>query len=164
MTWSTEDAALLRARWFEGYSSTEIAEEMGRTRGGVIGKARRLGLLGTPKRFRRQTKAEKKAKTPKADHPWKKNDPKAPRALSDEPEKPLRASVHGPVVFHDLKNRSCRWPLWASGGSCPPPNEQRYCGEERDGTSPYCAHHTELATRPPTSTEKRAATLKGERW
>ena len=45
MAWSDERVAILRKRWLEGNSASEIAKELGNiTRNAVIGKIHRLGL------------------------------------------------------------------------------------------------------------------------
>ena len=46
--WTQDDIRILRELWLSGLSTAKIGAKMGRTKSGVIGKARRIGLPGRP--------------------------------------------------------------------------------------------------------------------
>jgi hypothetical protein len=46
MQWTQEQEQMLRSLWTSGMSSTAIGVKLSRTRGQILGKLDRLGLLG----------------------------------------------------------------------------------------------------------------------
>jgi hypothetical protein len=117
-----------------------IAADIGVTRNAAIGKAHRMAL---PKRVEIvQCKVSQRTRSP----PKKRN--RTARAVRlDAPERPAINFIPGHdyrCSINDLKDCSCRYPLWEP--STPHP-ERRYCGFPAACLSagqPYCRRHTVL--------------------
>lgn len=137
-------------------SGGELAKRLGATRNMIIGKMRRLGLVGrapavmsTSKRLhRRKTpfrKPEAADEMPDAPHPWRPT-PKEVTPPREAAEASLPASGMGlGIDIMELTNDTCRWPLWADRG---PIERHIYCGDPVDQSKkecPYCPVHRKMA-------------------
>lgn len=151
--WTDERVELLRARWLEGKSATEIAAELGAgiTRNAVIGKKDRLALK-RPETQQTQTRRYFKGK------------PKRPRALVMEehrqrstlirkqdlpppPPKPFKDIVDTRpdrvVALVDMDRHDCRWPF-----GDPRQSDFGFCGAPTREGSSYCPVHHRRAYLP----------------
>ena len=130
--WTEERETQLRELRDRGYSSSQIAAELGGvTRNAVIGAAHRMGLRST-----------KRVAAPKA--------VRKPRVRSTQFRKPVMKTEplpmmdrqsDAPVTLFDLEPHHCRWP---SGDAAP----YTFCGGTKLDGSSYCGHHHRVAYRP----------------
>jgi GcrA cell cycle regulator len=139
--WTDKRVELLRTRWAEGYSCTQIATDLGPgfTRNSVIGKVHRMGL---PKRVAREKdymrwrtkkslptlpflppKTERKARKPVEFAP----DTRCVRPVEMVPE---AERVH----LLDLEPHHCRFPFGEGTGIS-------FCGRKKVAGLPYCSSH-----------------------
>ncbi len=124
--WTPAAEADLRRRWEAGETITEISRAVGVGRGGIAGKAHRMGLTRRP---------GPSAKTPHYKPPAPQNimPIRAPR-----PETPP-APHSGPLVaMLDMKAHSCRWPFGEGSGVL-------FCGHRQTEGKPYCEAHCKVA-------------------
>jgi GcrA cell cycle regulator len=122
--WDDEKIACVRRLKEEGLSASEIAGEMGTTKGSILGKLRRLGL------FEPKTNGGAALKG---------------RAYVARKRKVLAANGNPHLPPHsisllDLKPADCRWPVTDR-----PPH--LFCGRPKWGSSSYCCSHTAKAWR-----------------
>ena len=160
MTWTDERVEILKRRWAEGLSASQIAAELGGiTRNAVIGKVHRLGLSG-------------RAKSPSSAAPR----PRKPRAHSQmlrvsrptvrgntalahayeydaEPEPELVDNII-PLgqrrTLLELTEETCRWPI-----GDPASADFFFCGGQTLTSLPYCAYHSRVAYQPPNTRRDR---------
>lgn len=64
--WNESEIGILRKMWLAGASAREIAVATGKSRSGVIGRARRLGLPRRPNPIRRLAPGESRKPRAKA--------------------------------------------------------------------------------------------------
>ncbi len=160
MTWTDERVEILKRRWAEGLSASQIAAELGGiTRNAVIGKVHRLGLSG-------------RAKSPSSAAPR----PRKPRAHS-QMLRVSRPSVRGNTALAhayefdaepepelidniiplgqrrsllELTEETCRWPIGDPGSA-----DFFFCGGQTLTSLPYCAYHSRVAYQPPNTRRDR---------
>ena len=153
MTWTDERVEILKRRWAEGLSASQIAAELGGiTCNAVIGKVLRLGLSG-------------RAKSPSSTAPR----PRKPRAHS-QMLRVSRPSVRGNTALAhayefdaepepelidniiplgqrrsllELTEETCRWPIGDPGHP-----DFFFCGGQAITGLPYCAYHSRVAYQP----------------
>lgn len=141
--WTDKRVALLRERWGDGATSTQIADELGGgvSRNAVLGKLDRLGLL---------TKLTARKPKPKAAAPMHRAPPmrrapavvfgRLPREPAQEPTVVTMDEIEPPAVnigILALRDAHCRW---VSGHG--DDGLATFCGHpksERGGS--YCEHH-----------------------
>ncbi len=125
--WTEERLAELRRLWVEEtLSSSEIAQRMGISRGTVMGKINRLGLL------RRGGAPSLEALPLSAEEPQEQDlSPATPSASTLKAVEDHRIGQH-PTIF-ELRARHCRFPL---GGFREP--AVFFCGKPADLPKPYC--------------------------
>jgi hypothetical protein len=126
LDWTEEQDATLRRLAAERYSSGKAAQEMGKTRSAVMGRAKRLGVT-----FQglRDKKHSLRAKAPTF----------KPGVLPKELADPATTV---PVPIWLLTENRCRWPLWLHMSR--PTPESLYCGLSTSGRR-YCEHHRHRA-------------------
>jgi GcrA cell cycle regulator len=140
-TWTMERIALLKDRICAGFSSGEIARELGVSRNAVIGKTNRLGL--SPFNLK-QTGVRKNAH-PRPGAVMQQTILRALCAGSQLslPEVPRdNAKAHS---LFELQQWHCRWPI-----GDPSSESFGFCGRRSIDGLPYCATHARLAYRPST--------------
>lgn len=159
MSWTDERVELLRKLWLDGFSASQIANELanGITRNAVIGKVHRLGLSGrakttVPAAPRPRVKPLRPT-VPRTSAPaLRGNAALAIKSLPMEEEAPEPLLIEDVVIpiservtIMDLKEAMCRWPL-----GDPTSAEFRFCGAKKptDATGPYCAQHSRIAYQP----------------
>ena len=133
MKWSEERTVQLAKLHAKGLSFSQIAADLGVTRGAVASKVVQMGLAGRP-RGRRMPKQ------------------KQPPARSTQFREPAMKKVYGlvpvpvidqqadtPVSLFDLELHHCRWPVNDS--------PFMFCaGTKQDGSS-YCSRHFGISKR-----------------
>jgi GcrA cell cycle regulator len=129
--WTYERCEMLRRLWAEGLSASAIAEQLGATRSGVLGKVMRLGLT-----HRRSSEFKPGPPRPKAIARRVVTQEKKPPAppepeLEPQPPKPRR------LTLLQLREHHCRWPV--------EDNPFRFCGAYRSSGETYCAYHRDKA-------------------
>lgn len=141
MSFEWSEAALndLRRMHEAGRSFGDIAATLGCTRNSAIGKARRLELperrkakpgvrLGRPRNCimgPRQTVNRIAART---------------NPVPQKPPAPVVEIDSRPCTLLDLREDSCRWPLWGKDAK-----EGFYCGGTALPGLPYCGCHARMA-------------------
>jgi GcrA cell cycle regulator len=143
-TWTMERIALLKDRICAGFSSGQIARELGVSRNAVIGKTNRLGLS----RFNlRQTSVRKNAH-PSSARPGTATPQTTLRALWARSQLSLPEVLRDNAKAHslfELQQWHCRWPI-----GDPSSESFGFCGSRPIDGLPYCATHARLAYRPST--------------
>jgi GcrA cell cycle regulator len=127
--YTPEDRELIRQMARDGYSYSQIARVVGRTRSAIAGFLHREapGAKRTIRRAPSNKRSDKVNPQMRAPLPAKANLPPL--------EQPLRLQVE------ELKPRSCRWPFGDPGAS-----DFGFCGHETHAPGQsYCAHHQRLA-------------------
>lgn len=170
MGWTDERVELLKKRWAEGLSASQIAAELGGvTRNAVIGKVHRLGLSGRakaapssvsrmrPKQPVAASQPRRHAPTQAASRPMNfSSNGNAALAMSASPAaRPTPTPRIVPievvnaelvcerVTIMELRENMCRWPL-----GDPSQPEFRFCGGKSTPGAAYCPHHSQVAYQP----------------
>lgn len=140
-------AELLRLREC-AMSAGQIARELGITRNAVMGKLSRMGLCKPRTRMtleryrlqRREQKARRRARLAAARPPVIVQAPDVvpPVPSPMPPVAPRRRTAGHGVTIWDLKDCSCRWPLFHGDE---PFHQKFYCGDEAISGAPYCGEH-----------------------
>lgn len=129
--WTLERDALLTRLWAEGYSASQIADQiMGVkvSRMAVIGRVHRLKLPARKERAPAQRKPYKQRMfVPK---------PSPPQPPKPPPGQPKMRRLK----LVDLKSTSCRWPI----GEGP----FLFCGADAASGEVYCPFHRRMARKP----------------
>lgn len=146
MSWTDDRVNVLKKRWKEGYSASQIAAELGGiTRNAVIGKVHRLGLNGRAVPSRPvQIRKKMAPKPPPAPKPPVSPPVAAQTAKAEEPappkakRKPKKAEPMRRVEITELARNECRWPVNDAQGD----EAHLFCGRVvSDATASYCAEH-----------------------
>ena len=168
MSWTNEQVELLKQLWNEGYSASQIADQIGTvTRNAVIGKIHRLGLQGRrkaipqPKTAATHPRPEKhpgrimagsmsapltfrNAETMATGIPAIARETIALAEAAGLPSLPEHAPApfnsSSPLKLENLKASSCRWPEGDPGTP-----EFRFCGAHAPVGQSYCPYHTRIA-------------------
>jgi len=134
--WSDERIKVLKARWAEGLSATQIAQELGGvTRNAVIGKIHRLGLskrtTGYQWASKGQPRPKRKATYTSGYSTLHRIAIKQEKSAFNEVEL-LTPDFLG-ITFNELNETTCRFP---KGTSAP----YLFCGQPVMSGSSYCPH------------------------
>ncbi|WP_020181038.1 GcrA family cell cycle regulator [Methylopila sp. M107] len=170
MGWTEERIELLKKRWAEGLSASQIAAELGGvTRNAVIGKVHRLGLSGRAKtvsstaaRSRPKAAAGQPARRPVASggaSPQPSFVSRGNLAVAVSSPAPAARPTPAPrivpievvetsivcerVTIMELRENMCRWPI-----GDPSQPEFRFCGGRSTPGAAYCAGHSQVAYQP----------------
>jgi hypothetical protein len=128
--WSRGQLDQAREMWLAGKTATAIATIVGKSRGAVVGKMKRLGVL------HRTVKPVETVKRSAA------NVKKVTQEPAPVPP-PVAVSLH-PVTLFDLKPHHCRAILGDVGKD----GFAMYCADPKAEGSSYCAHHRGLFIQP----------------
>jgi GcrA cell cycle regulator len=173
--WTEERMDMLKKLWSEGFSASQIANELGGvTRNAVIGKVHRLGLSGRAKAPMTQSQRPKKpatARQPSASPAARSHSPlssvgntalKADNLPAIRPQIDLRPKIYSlsepPLVENagilELSEQTCKWPVGDPGD-----HSFHFCARRSDSGIPYCAYHARVAYQPASERrrEKRVA-------
>lgn len=182
MQWTDERVELLKKRWADGLSASQIAAELGGvTRNAVIGKVHRLGLSGRAK----STTSSVSRMRPKsvAAAPRRTASPAQPVAGARPQQSSFGGGVRGNVALAMSSPQTAPRPTpaprivpiglvetalvcervtimelrenmcrWPLGDPSQP--EFRFCGGRSSPGDAYCPHHAQLAYQP-TSDRRR---------
>lgn len=167
MQWTDERVELLKKRWADGLSASQIAAELGGvTRNAVIGKVHRLGLSG---RVKAQPSGVARLRAKPAATAPRRTAPSAPRehqvyashggaalqAVAAPQARPMQQPRIVPielvetsfacerVTIMELRENMCRWPL-----GDPSQTDFRFCGGRCSPGDAYCTHHASIAYQP----------------
>lgn len=157
MIWTDEMMDRLTKLWAEGYSASECAIKMGHglSRNAIIGKVDRMQLPERRTRIARvkavQWSPERRAANSERMRKFnEERRAKAPQKvkidLPDETWAPLPGTT--PIGMIDLSDATCRWPV--SDGA-----PFLFCGCQTEGSSSYCATHTQVSVRQADKAPKR---------
>ncbi len=167
--WTEERMEMLKKLWSEGFSASQIANELGGvTRNAVIGKVHRLGLSGRAKAPMTQAQRPKKAapRQPAAAASPRPQQPmhtagntalKADHLPALKPVVDLRPKIYSlsepPLVENasilELTESTCKWPVGDPGEG-----EFHFCARRSETGIPYCGYHARIAYQP-TSERRR---------
>jgi GcrA cell cycle regulator len=144
MDWTEERVEALKTFWLEGNTAKEISRVLGVSRNAVIGKVHRLRLGGrqspaAPRSVAGQTPRRTRARASVV-APVKP----AVRAQPTRRRYVESAEFSPTAQLLTLGGHSCRWPI-----GHPDEAEFGFCGRQRAGAGPYCAHHRQFAYRAP---------------
>ena len=142
MDWTEDRIEALKALWQAGSTAKQVSQVLGVSRNAVIGKVHRLGLGGrhapaAPRSIAGQAPRRTPART------WTAATPKPPVSPRPTRRRYVESAELPPTVqLLTLGVRSCRWPIGH-------PDEAGFgfCGRDRAGAGPYCAHHRQFAYR-----------------
>jgi GcrA cell cycle regulator len=137
--WSEALVARLSELWLSGITGGEIGHRLGISRCAVMGKLRRLGLLGAGRRMPAQLlkTTEQVSRPQKRPHKRNKLPLPPPEPYQAPPPPPLPPI--GSFDLLELRNGHCRWP---SDGDGP---RWTFCGAKQTHDSSYCAEHHAMA-------------------
>lgn len=149
--WTEAKINHLTTLWKAGHSASEISRRLDVvSRCAVIGKLRRIGLLGIQRPARRRQAARETA------HGMARKPLPAARVRRAAPIQAVRISATCVPVpntttrcdIFGLTSSSCRFPIGDPGAA-----DFAFCGAPRVGSHSYCAHHLRIAYLP-ASTKK----------
>jgi len=138
--WTGEAVETLKRLWAEGWSASQIAEELtvhgdGPTRSAVLGKINRLGLpLRKTQVNQHSGKRDRRGDNTRARHLSRRKPTFRAMLLPDRPScepEPLL------LPLDELSDRTCRWPI-----GDPRAPGFGFCGHECRPELPYCEYHT----------------------
>ena len=134
MSWTDVRVATLKSLWADGHSASQIEKILGGvTRNAVIGKVRRLGLVG-------------RATLPRKGRPPSAVGTKRPVAKSAEiirEEEPIMLDDGSFATILTVTDRMCHWPI---GDPCN--TAFHFCGRQPKTGTPYCEAHARKAYQP----------------
>lgn len=142
MDWTEDRIEALKALWQAGQTAKQVSLVLGVSRNAVIGKVHRLGLGGrhspaAPRSVAGQTPRRIPVRT------WTASAPKPAASPRPMRRRYVESAELPPIAqLLTLGVRSCRWPIGH-------PDEAGFgfCGRDRAGAGPYCAHHRQFAYR-----------------
>ena len=138
MSWTDQEASVIRDHWGKGKSASEIAKMLpGRTRSAVIGKASRMGLAKPRMIADPATGLKAKVIPATADNCG------SPKVFISQPAPPREPDpIEALTTLGSVGYHQCRWPMGepALGADMP------MCGRRTDETASYCPHHAKRGT------------------
>ena len=137
--WTQAKEKILKAMWGKGSSAREIGDKVGATRNAVIGKARRLNL---------EARVPENCITKTKKAPVKKVAPPPPPPATPGVKYLPRGSASDLLMSSSADN--CRWPDGDPAG-----DDFTFCAGKKQGSSPYCKIHSEMAHPPLTARRGR---------
>jgi len=172
--WTEDRMDLLKKLWSEGFSASQIANELGGvTRNAVIGKVHRLGLSGRAKVPSSQSQRPKKQvsrqpATGSSQRQQPSHQSSGNTALKTDTLPALKQQVElrlkiyslsePPLIENagilELTEQTCKWPV-----GDPSDHSFHFCARRSDSGIPYCAYHARIAYQPASERrrEKRVA-------
>lgn len=154
MAWTKDRVELLKKRWYEGCSASDIATELGGvTRNAVLGKVHRMGLNAPPNETRHEPQ---KPQTPQPPRIVTKGEalPKIIRLVPKPEDHPIEPDIEPRkgvrCTLMQLTEDTCRWPM-----GDPSKDDFCYCGLKPLKGLPYCDGHARIAYEPASDRRKR---------
>jgi hypothetical protein len=127
--WTKREFENARKWWIAGLTADEIGAKLGRSRGSVLGKIKRLGVQREAPRRQVVKRETVKAAPPPA--------PPEPVVVEKVPA--------NPALLENLGRHGCRAILGDVGTA----DTTLYCNDPKAGGSSYCEFHTSRFTQPP---------------
>src|ERR1700721_906395 len=162
LTWTDDRVEQLKKLWEGGLSASKIAAELGNvTRNAVIGKVAGPGLSGPPQRppaaAPRPRKARPAQQMMRVSRPVSRGNTALAHAFEVELEPdPIAYDNVVPMSQRlsllELNEATCHWPI-----GDPSSSEFFFCGGKALTSLPYCAHHSRLASQPPSHRRRQPA-------
>ena len=159
--WTVEgNVELLKQLYAEGHPASHIAARIGGgvSRNAVIGKAHRLGLLGTapPKLARSMRQRSRQKRTEKTR--WRRHMSTRQNRVAElfavesfTPTPELVIPEHERKTLMQLGDTDCRWPI-----GDPRHADFHFCARKKVSGLPYCEFHSRRAFQPPQPTQRRS--------
>ena len=152
--WSQEQIDFIVNRRFE-MSAADLAKELGKTKGAVVGKLFRIGLKVPPsftkkmvsrgvKRMHKAGKYANRARIVKVEgkdgwNPIKTSYKRGTKAVAQHMIEPPVGILNGVgVKLWELESHHCKWVVGE-------PSNLTCCGQNRQKDSPYCQEHHQVA-------------------
>jgi len=133
LAWTDERIELLKVRWREGFSASEIAKELGgSSRNAVISKVHRLNLPRLAHNLERKRLVAADRKKPAVSRVVKRRVPVGPPA--DLPIPPVPSI--GLLSLLELTEHTCKYPF-----GDPKLHGFGFCGQPSVPGKSYCAEH-----------------------
>jgi GcrA cell cycle regulator len=146
MEWNEERIETLTKLWRDGYSASQVAQQLGSvSRSAVIGKVHRLGLAGRDAPSRPSSPGGRPAKIrATAGGVIRTPSPRPARpARPAQPSVPAAAFIVAPTAtIVTLTEHGCRWPIGE-----PDESDFGFCGRLKAKGAVYCIGHAPMATR-----------------
>ena len=140
--WTREKTSFLKQCWRQGMSARWIAERIGATRNAVIGKVHRLELPIADRTHRDTRATVSKVALPPQPPPLK------PQAVNNSVTFLPRGTAT--TLLMSMSADNCRWPDGDPAG-----DDFTFCACKKQGSSPYCKIHSEIAYPPLTARRGR---------
>ena len=135
--WTTQQVNKAVRMWKEGYTATEIALTITKSRNAVIGKLNRLGIKKPSTAAPiKNSKARVRKQPTDVNGSTKGND----QADNDNEDNKLEDQK---LTLLFLNEKTCRWPI-----GDPSTKNFWFCGKPAQLNKRYCAQHSELAFQP----------------
>jgi GcrA cell cycle regulator len=164
--WLVErNVELLKQLYAEGHPASHIAARIGGvSRNAVIGKAHRLGLLGTaPAKLKRTMRQRSRAeRTGKTKQRWRRLMTTRPNRVAELFDAEPVITQAEPEIFIPVGQRKtitqladigeCKWPI-----GDPREPDFHFCAGKQVSGLPYCDFHARRAFQPPQPQQRRAA-------
>ena len=154
MAWTNEMIDQLKQMWKKGFTTNEIAKELGVSKNSIIGKVHRLNLTARP------SPIKKKEKAPASDTSTKPavrtaEIKETKEAKDSKPQKitisPIEVTAHKNTCLKlgELDGHTCRWPI-----GDPKDDNFCFCGKKVRAGQTYCDEHAAIAYVKPGKKEK----------
>jgi len=130
--WNEAQTEELATLFHQGLSFSLISKEIGKSKNACVGKSKRIGLP-----HRGHVIACERTPRDPIKHSPRPHIRETPKSVPTVDSRDWRCSIY------DLKDRSCRYPLWSDE----PCDEHLYCGRPTARLSegrPYCATHAKM--------------------
>lgn len=149
MKWTQQQEELIAKLWQQDMTASEIGDAVGRTKGQVLGKLRRLGLTGNGvgrgggRNNRRGRPRKGAAALQEAVQEQKRPDPPVlPQKRVSGSQNQKRTSKITHFVGQRQNFRTCQFIA-----DEPLPIEDCKCGKPTEGGSPWCIEHLQIVYR-----------------
>ena len=143
MSWTDIRIEKLKTLWGQGHTAAQIVDILGSTsRGSVMGKLHRLGLCNTERAVKPPPLMRPPSVTPRIKAVGRLTGhlppatviKKAPTPIIDDEAEVIPESER--ITILQLTEHTCKWPIGTPGT-----DNFRFCGKQKDITTPYCDGH-----------------------
>lgn len=139
LMWNSQNEALAARMWQDGYSYSDIARRVGKSRNAIIGKLHRMGLNHANREEssrRAQERERARAARERVRGAAKPESAPRPPRTSARAKAAIQPAKPGGIPLEALTDTTCRWPITEV-------TPHRFCGCEAVN-GPYCEAHTKL--------------------
>ncbi len=148
MAWTNEMIDQLKQMWKKGFTTNEIAKELGVSKNSIIGKVHRLNLTARPSPIKKKEKTPApETNTKVASKPSNPQDSKSQKITIN----PIEVTAHKNTCLKlgELDGHTCRWPI-----GDPKDDNFCFCGKKVRAGQTYCDEHAAIAYVKPGKKEK----------